>query len=310
MSLRLEGVEVVIDGHRILGGVDLVVGATDTVALLGPSGSGKTTLLRVIAGLIPPAVGTIKWEDVDLTEIPTHRRRVGMVFQDYALFPHLTVGRNVAFGLEIRGLAIDEPVKKALEMVGLAGFGDRSIDGLSGGEQQRVALARALITEPLLMLLDEPLGALDAALREHLIEELRGLLASLPAIYVTHDRAEAMAVADRIALMRAGIVTRVDTPARIWSDPRDAWTAGFIGHENVFGESYVPATSIREHLGGGHEVRVIDRRFDDGQWRTTYRLADGRELTASVRNPVDAGSVRIDFDELPLAPSPVGDETE
>lgn len=310
MTLHVSGVEVIIDGKSILSGVDLRVGSTETVALLGPSGSGKTTLLRAIAGLVPLAAGTIEWDGVDLTNLPTHRRCVGMVFQDYALFPHLTVGRNVAFGLEVRGLETEEPVRKALEMVGLEDFADRSIDGLSGGEQQRVALARALITEPLLMLLDEPLGALDAALRNHLIEELRGLLAPLPAIYVTHDRAEAMAVADRVALMRDGTVIRVDPPARIWADPRDAWTAGFIGHENVFAASYVPATSIREHLGGSHEAQVIGRRFDDGQWRTTYELADGRRLTASVRNPLNPASVRIDFEELPLEPSPVGDQTE
>jgi putative spermidine/putrescine transport system ATP-binding protein len=280
--------------------VNLTVGATETVVLLGPSGSGKTTLLRVIAGLTRPATGAVTWGDVDLALVPTHERQVGMVFQDYALFPHLTVGRNVAFGLEVRGVSPSEAVEATLRMVGLEGFEDRSIEGLSGGEQQRVALARALITQPRLMLLDEPLGALDATLREHLLTELRALLAPLPTLYVTHDRIEAMAIADRIAIMRGGTIVRVDPPSRIWSDPGDTWTARFIGHENVFEGSYVPTSSIREHSAGTHSVTVVDRRFIRGAWGTTYRLGDGRTVTASITEPVAGTSVHIDFTELPL----------
>ncbi len=301
MSLTIEAVNVVIDGTRILRDVHLALGDRETIALLGPSGSGKTTLLRAIAGIVPLAGGVIRWEGEDLAGTSTHERRVGMVFQDYALFPHLTVGRNVSFGLEIRGLPVERPVEEALGMVGLEGLADRTIEGLSGGEQQRVALARALITRPRLMLLDEPLGALDAALRERLIGELRGLLAALPAVYVTHDREEAMAIADRIALMRDGTIVRLDTPASIWNDPRDTWTAAFIGHENVFAKSYVPEASITEHPDGAHAATVVDRRFNRGRWHTTYRLDDGRTLAASVQDPMPDGDVRIDFQEHPLS---------
>ncbi len=302
MSLHVADLDVTIEGSRILTGVRLDLGPSETVALLGPSGSGKTTLLRAVAGLIPIDSGSITWDGSDLTHVATHERRIGMVFQDYALFPHLTVGRNVAFGLEIRGLDTTDAVEEALRRVGLNGLANRTIEGLSGGEQQRVALARALVTGPRLMLLDEPLGALDAALRGHLLAELRRLLASLPAIYVTHDQAEAMAIADRIALMRQGTITRVDTPERIWSDPRDVWTARFIGHENVFEDSYVPSSSIREHPSGTHEASVVERRFNRGTWNTTYRMPTGRVLHASVADPQQGPTVRVDLQERPLQP--------
>ncbi len=300
MTLRVEGIAVTIGGARILESINLTVGERETIVILGPSGSGKTTLLRVIAGLTVPDTGTVTWNGDDLAPVPTHERQVGMVFQDYALFPHLTVGRNVAFGLEVRGMDSAEAVAATLLMVGLEGFADRSIDGLSGGEQQRVALARALITQPRLMLLDEPLGALDATLREHLLAELRELLAPLPTLYVTHDRIEAMAIADRIAIMRGGTIVRVDPPSRIWSDPGDTWTARFIGHENVFEASYIPTSSIREHPGGTHPVTVVDRRFTRGAWATTYRLGDDRTITASITDPVAGTAVHLDFTELPL----------
>lgn len=301
MSLTIAGVGVVIDGTEILRDVDLRLEATDTVVLLGPSGSGKTTLLRAVAGLVPLATGAISWDGEDLVAVPTHERRLGMVFQDYALFPHLTVGRNVAFGLEIRRQDSAGPVEAALRMVGLDGFAHRSVEGLSGGEQQRVALARALVTSPRLMLLDEPLGALDASLGEHLLSELRRLLAPLPAIYVTHDRSEAMAIADRIALMRGGTIVRVDTPVGIWTNPMDTWTARFIGHENVFEDSYVPASSIRESPDGTHGATVLDRRFAGGLWHSSYRLDDGRIVTALVGDPSPGTDVRLDFTQHGLS---------
>jgi thiamine transport system ATP-binding protein len=208
------------------------------VALLGPSGSGKSTLLRAIAGLEPLVGGRIALDGRDLTNVPVHERGFGLMFQDYVLFPQRDVRGNVAFGLEMRGdarAAIDVRVDEVLELVGLSGYGARRVDELSGGEQQRVALARALAPAPRLLMLDEPLGALDRALRTRLLDELAALFSELrlPILYVTHDQEEAFTVSDRVVIMRAGEAAAVGTPVELWSAPPDAWTATFLGFHNV-----------------------------------------------------------------------------
>jgi thiamine transport system ATP-binding protein len=204
--LSVEGVRVRFGTRWVLDGVDLAVGSGEVVGLLGPSGSGKSTLLRVIAGLLTPDAGVVRWDGVDLAAVPTHRRRFGLVFQDHQLFPHRDVGANVGFGLIVARrpkAEVRARVAELLDLVGLAGFEGRSVAALSGGEAQRVALARALAAAPRLLLLDEPLGALDRELRDRLAVDLRTLLKEIgvAGIHVTHDRDEALVVADRVVTL-------------------------------------------------------------------------------------------------------------
>ena len=225
-------------GKPLLHGVSFNVGAGETVCLLGPSGSGKSTLLRIIAGLEVPETGQILWDGEDIASIPVHRRNFGLMFQDYALLPHRNVAENVGFGLRMHALPeaeIAERVADALQKVNMAAFAGRRVTDLSGGEQQRVALARALAPRPRLLMLDEPLGALDRTLREQLIEELHYLLQTtgIPAIYVTHDQEEAFALADRLVMLHDGRVEQVGSPAEVYARPASAWAARFLGFNNL-----------------------------------------------------------------------------
>ncbi len=226
------------ENQPLLCDLSLTVSAGEIVCLLGASGSGKSTLLRIIAGVEVPERGMIRWEGRDLSEIPAHRRNFGLVFQDYALFPHLTVAENVAFGLQMRRLPREEVqgrVQEVLRMVSLDGFDARRVTELSGGEQQRVALARALAPRPGLLMFDEPVGSLDRDLRQHLMGELRSILHSshIPAIYVTHDQEEAFALADRVLLLHEGRIERNGTPPEVWRNPGSVWAARFLGAGNV-----------------------------------------------------------------------------
>lgn len=208
----------------------------EVLAVLGSSGSGKTTLLRLIAGLVPVVSGSVELDGVDITATPTHTRGVGLMFQDHALFPHLDVGENVAFGLKMAGFARSirsERVGEMLELVGLGGFERRAISTLSGGERQRVALARTVAPSPRVLLLDEPMGSLDRVLRDRLVPELGELIAAmgLTAIHVTHDRSEALALGDRIAVMDEGRIVQIDSPEQIQRTPVSAHVAALLGHE-------------------------------------------------------------------------------
>lgn len=209
------------------------------VALLGPSGCGKTTSLRMIAGLVQPTSGEIFIDGRPVTGIPVHRRNIGMLFQNYALFPHMTVAENIAFGLEARRVSRAETIERVndvLQLVQLGGFGDRMPAQLSGGQQQRVALARCLVVEPALLLLDEPLGALDKSLRESMQVELRALQQRLgiTTIIVTHDQDEALTLSDRVAIMRGGRLEQLGTPTEVYEMPASRFVAGFIGVSNFF----------------------------------------------------------------------------
>lgn len=222
----------------LLKDISFTVAAGETICLLGASGSGKSTLLRLIAGLEDADSGWVLFNGVDITSTPAHLRDFGLVFQDYALFPHLNVNENVAFGLKMRRLPKDEiaeRVAKSLELVSLGPFGERRVTDLSGGEQQRVALARALATRPRLLMFDEPLGALDRALREDLLHELRAILqrTDIPAIYVTHDQEEAFTIGDRVLILHNGEIVRDGNPVDVWRDPGSAFIAGFLGLGNV-----------------------------------------------------------------------------
>ena len=230
--LRVSSLDVVLDSRPILESVHLEVSDGEIVAILGPSGSGKSTLLRAIAGLVDIASGVIEWDGRSLEGVPPHLRRFGLMFQGYALFPHMTVAANVAFGLRMQGATdVDDRVAEALASVGLEGFGPRDVESLSGGERQRVALARTLAPEPELVMLDEPLGALDRNLRQRLVEDTRRTLEEreVTALVVTHDRDEAVAMSDRLALMRHGTIVQTGTLDSLLANPADDWVTEFLG---------------------------------------------------------------------------------
>ena len=245
--LEVRNIHKTYDNKPLLRDISFSVPVGETICLLGASGSGKSTLLRIIAGLERPESGLIFFDGRDLTSVPPHLRDFGLVFQDYALFPHLNVQQNVAFGLKMRRMAqseISKRVADALELVSLVGFGERPVTDLSGGEQQRVALARALAIRPRLLMFDEPLGALDRTLREGLLNELREILrrTEVPAVYVTHDQEEAFAIGDRILILHRGAILREGSPADVWADPQSAYVAEFLGLGNM-----IDAKAIAKH---------------------------------------------------------------
>lgn len=227
-------------------GVSFELRKGELLSLLGPSGSGKTTTLQMIAGLVPPTSGSILLDGRSIDPLPPHKRNIGVVFQNYALFPHLTATRNIGFPLEMRRIARSDVARRvddALQLVGLSGYGERLPRQLSGGQQQRVALARALVFEPDLLLMDEPLGALDRKLREQMQTEIKRLHRELgmSIIYVTHDQDEALTLSDRIAVFNAGRVEQIGTPADVYENPRTRFIAEFIGEANVFNGRIVSA---------------------------------------------------------------------
>jgi ABC-type Fe3+/spermidine/putrescine transport system ATPase subunit len=245
--LEFTGIEKSFDGEPVLRGVSYALEAGEILVLLGPSGCGKTTLLRIIAGLETADAGRLLLDGEDLTKVPVHQRGFGFVFQDYALFPHKNVYDNVVFGLRMQKWSPEERrarVDQVLALVGLSEFDERSIHDLSGGEQQRVALARALAPAPRLLLLDEPLGALDRALRERLMLDLRTILKDagsvvgrpegITAVYVTHDQAEAFAIADQVVVMNQGHFEQVGSPTELYRQPATPFVARFLGMANIF----------------------------------------------------------------------------
>jgi thiamine transport system ATP-binding protein len=308
VSLEVIDLDVDLDGLPTLLAVSLTVADGETVVVLGPSGSGKSTLLRTVAGLVAPIAGTIRWDGDDLAGVPAHDRGFGFVFQAYALFEHLDVAGNVAFGLELRGVPgpeVRRRVEEALDLVGLGGMAARPVDRLSGGERQRVALARALVIDPPLLLLDEPLGAIDVALKERLLGDVAGLLDDRTALYVTHDHDEALAIGDRVAILREGRLVAVDTPEGLWSRPPDAWSARFLGHRNVWegagpfgpGPLLVPEQAI--HLAEvGVAATVSASRFVGDGWRVEADV-DGTPVSFRSTDPLEAGTpVHLVADEV------------
>jgi putative spermidine/putrescine transport system ATP-binding protein len=257
--------------------LDLQVRAGEFVSLLGPSGCGKTTLLRIIAGLLAADRGRVTLDGVDITRVPAHKRNVGVVFQSYALFPHLTVAENVAFGLKARGTPMSEigpMVSRALALVRLTDYGPRPIFALSGGQQQRIAVARALAVRPKLLLLDEPLSALDRKLRETMRMELGHLLHDLgiTAIFVTHDQDEALVMSDRIAVMHAGRIAQFDTPAAIYAQPATPFVLDFVGM----------STRLRGTVAvADGDALLVDTAV--GRVRVRGRAATGAAVLVAVR---------------------------
>lgn len=287
--LSVEDVTVQFGETVALDDLALGVAEGEIVTVLGASGSGKSTLLRVIAGLQRPDAGHVLLDGQDLDPVPSHRRGIGMVFQDHALFHHRDVAGNVAFGLRMRGEALGETelrVRRLLDLVGLPGFEHRSVATLSGGEQQRVALARALAPEPRVLLLDEPLGSLDRRLRDRLLTDLDRLFSKirLTALYVTHDQAEAFALGDRVAIMRDGQIAQTGTPDELWAHPADADVARFLGQSVRSGTAIRPeAVSVRASRDGERGDGVVESVARHGPTvRLAIQLDDGGTLAAAV----------------------------
>jgi len=262
--LTVENIQKTYEGQPLLKDISFTINRDETVCLLGPSGSGKSTLLRIIAGLEEPEVGKVFWNGEDLSMIPAHMRRFGLMFQDYALFPHRNVAENIAFGLRMQNVPkpeIQQRVADALETIKMKDFADRKVTELSGGEQQRVALARALAPEPHLLMLDEPLGALDRTLREQLSRELRRILRKtrMPAIYVTHDQEEAYAIADRLLLLHNGIILQSGKPHEFHHHPRNVWVAKFFGLGNLINGEVISSSPLTVETGMGVILANCDR---------------------------------------------------
>ncbi|MBY0335694.1 MAG: ABC transporter ATP-binding protein [Acetobacteraceae bacterium] len=311
MSVRAElrGVaRTFADGTRGLLPTDLVLEPGSVTALLGPSGCGKTTLLRLLAGLArPDPGGAVLFDGRDVTDLPVERRNIGMVFQGYALFPHMTVARNIGYGLEARGVprAQREPrVAEMLRLVRLEALAGRRPDQLSGGQRQRVALARALAPQPALLLLDEPFGALDAALRLALRVELAALLTALrvTAVIVTHDQAEAMALGDGVAVMEGGRIGQRGTPRDIYERPANRFVAGFVGTLNDLGEGrFCRPEALRPDPAGPLEGRVSAAFFDAGRTRLHLAAPGGGEWVLELEPgqavPERGSALRLALDE-------------
>ncbi|MFJ8658715.1 ABC transporter ATP-binding protein [Streptomyces sp. NPDC093795] len=347
-GIRFDAVSVAYGGTTVLDRLDLTVEPGEVMALLGPSGSGKTTALRAVAGFVRPASGRVLIGDRDVTALPPHKRGIGMVVQQYALFPHLRVEANVAFGLKAQKAPKDEipgRVAEALEMTGMAAYAHRYPRELSGGQQQRVAIARALAIRPKVLLLDEPLSALDAQLRSGMLAELARLHRELPDVsilYVTHDQVEALTLADRIAVMDKARLQDCGTPQDLYRRPRTEFTASFVGNANLLpvtvgtggvafeGTDLSVATDdvapgaaatlcVRPHLVGlGDGPNALRGRISEVQWRgSTHRLyvdvGGGHRVKADVRElretPLLGTEVSLHFapEDAVLLPAGVND---
>ena len=313
-GLSVRGLAVAYGNLRAVDGVDLDVAAGEIVALLGASGSGKSSLLRAVAGLEDVAGGEVAWDGRSMVRVPVHKRGFGLMFQDGQLFEHRDVGGNIAYGLTgLPRARRGERVREMLELVGLPGFERRRVTTLSGGQAQRVALARALAPAPRLLLLDEPLSALDRALREQLATDVRTILreGGTTALYVTHDQDEAMTVADRVGVMEAGRLLHLDTPQRLWTDPGSSKVARFLGFD-VVGELALAPGALRVveaaegepgERGGSAQTEtpetlpatVLASRLRRGQWEAEVEL-DPEELAGLVGSDGPAGRAGVGAD--------------
>lgn len=326
--LEVRDVTIVRGGVPVVRRLSLEVPRGEVVALLGPSGAGKSSLLLAVAGLVDVGSGTVVIGGRDVTDVPPHRRGVGLVFQEYALFPHLDVQANLVYGLHGDGRSREEHEAVAHEWLGRVGlppaeFAHRDVATLSGGQRQRVALARSLAPDPAVLLLDEPLGSLDRQLREDLLEELAGVVRrdDGPAVLVvTHDRDEAFTLGDRVGVLRDGELVALDTPTGLWASPGSTWVARFLGHDNVLevdearsvgldvgGPAAVAAgdvTVVTRGDGAGVPGRVVAASWRDGRRRLTVEVGSCR-LVAEVPAAVDlrvGDDVRVTVDEGAVVP--------
>lgn len=280
VRIRFDGISKSYGALKVVNDLTLDIAEGEFVSLLGPSGSGKTTLLMMLAGFEHPTAGTILLDGQPINDLPPHRRNMGVVFQSYALFPHMTVGENIAFPLQMRGTGraeIAERVARVLDMVQLSALADRRPSQLSGGQQQRVALARALVFEPRVVLMDEPLGALDKQLREQMQLDIRALhnRLGLTIVFVTHDQSEALTMSDRIAVFNHGRIEQIGSPREIYDEPRTRFVAEFIGETNL-AEGRVEDSARAEArialAAGGHVIAAV-----------AEPVAPGQEVLLSIR---------------------------
>ena len=309
--LQLRQIRKSFDNTEVLKGIDLEVAQGEFITLLGASGCGKTTTLRIIAGLELPDAGQVILKGQDITNREPNKRDVNTVFQNYALFPHMNVSDNVGYGLKIRKVPkaeIERKVEQALRLVQLEEYGKRMPDQLSGGQKQRIAIARAVINEPKVLLLDEPLGALDLKLRRQMQLELKRLQKRLGItfIYITHDQEEAINMSDRIGVMHEGVLEQLGTPNEVYYQPKTSYVADFVGNANILhknGETF--AIRSENILMNGEavctqEAVVVEKSFAGGQLRILFRLPDGQTLTASrygIDNDLQPGQkVQIGWD--------------
>ncbi|MEG2202751.1 MAG: ABC transporter ATP-binding protein [Christensenellaceae bacterium] len=281
------------DGVEVLSNINLYIKQNEFLTLLGPSGCGKTTLLRIIAGFEEPTSGDVHLFGDSIKGIPPYKRRVNTVFQRYALFPHLNVFENIAFGLKLKKFdrhTIDTKVNDMLRLVGLNGFGDRDIAKLSGGQQQRVAIARALVNEPEVLLLDEPLGALDLKFRQEMQLELKRMQKSLGItfVYVTHDQEEALTMSDAIAVMNDGIIQQLGTPEQIYNEPKNSFVADFIGESNII--RGIMKRDYFVHFAGS-DFECLDRGFNENEPVQVVVRPEDIEITRNIKEDMIAGSV-------------------
>ncbi len=325
--LKVKNLSNTYAGKPLLQNISFSLNKGEILCLLGPSGSGKTTLLRLLAGLETEDEGTIFFQDRDIKPIPSHKRNVGMMFEEYALFPHKTVRDNVAFGLEMQKCSTEiknSKIAKMLSLVGLDGFDHRKINELSGGERQRVALARSLAPEPQLLLLDEPLGSLDRTLRDRLTGEIRSILKAIgvTAVFVTHDQSEAFSVADKVAILNGGILQQFDTPENIYRFPQNTTVAQFLGFSNLiegeiqnpdtfvssFGEFQLPESQTNEN------ATILLIRPDGARISHQHDTLETQQIISGVvkdiiflgsnyRLYIEVGPILLLFD-LPIDPKP------
>ena len=265
--IDLQHISKSFDGELVLDDLNLSIRENSFVTLLGPSGCGKTTTLRILGGFITQDTGKVMFEGQDITRIPPNKRQLNTVFQKYALFPHLNVMDNIGFGLNLKKVdksVIEQKVKRMLKMVGLEGFEKRDVTLLSGGQQQRVAIARALVNEPKVLLLDEPLGALDAKIRKQMQIELKKIQreVGITFIYVTHDQEEALSMSDTVVVMNNGEIQQIGSPTDIYNEPENRFVAGFIGESNI-----IEGTMIRDFLVefDGFRFECVDKGFEDNE---------------------------------------------
>lgn len=298
--IRLEGVSKTFDGvEEVLHRVSLSIKKNEFFTLLGPSGCGKTTMLRIIAGFDHPSEGSVYFDGIEITNIPPNKRELNTVFQKYALFPHLNVYENVAFGLTIKKTSkeiIKQKVEKMLKLVGLEGYGKRDVTSLSGGQQQRVAIARALVNEPKVLLLDEPLGALDAKLRKEMQNELKKIQkeVGITFIFVTHDQEEALSMSDTVVVLNHGNIEQIGSPTDIYNEPENRFVAEFIGDSNI-----VEGIMKEDYLVSfdGFDFKCVDRGFKENEEVEVVLRpediditdADSAQITGEVKSVVFKG---------------------
>ena len=304
--LSLKGIKKSFENTDVLKGIDLDIAQGEFITLLGSSGCGKTTTIRIIAGLEMPDEGRVILDGTDITDLSPDKRNVNTIFQNYALFPHMNVADNISYGLKIRKVAKAERRAKAEEMlklVQLEGYGDRKVSELSGGQKQRVAIARALINEPKVLLLDEPLGALDLKLRRQMQLELKRMQKQLGItfIYITHDQEEAINMSDRIAVMNNGLFEQIGTPDEVYYRPKTSYVANFVGNANIIrenGKTYAVRSEnvVIEENGevAKRTAKVLEKSFAGGQLRIEFELEDGQHVVASrsgLNSSLEAGQM-------------------